>query len=82
MRTYNKMYETFRLQVKRGVGKQKRKWKHYLKNFDSTKQKYSNMFRIAILMINFLHMKCMDFTYEVIGDKNVDPTTYNWIRDN
>lgn len=39
------------------------------------------MFRTVILMTNFLHMKCMDLTYEVIGDQNVDPITHNWTKD-
>ncbi len=39
------------------------------------------MFQIAILITNFIHMKCMDLTYEVIGDQNVDPTTQNWTKD-
>lgn len=81
MRTYNKMYASFRLPIKWSVGKLKRKWRHHLKNFDSTKWKYSNMFWTAILMTNFLHMKCMDLTYEVIGDQNVDPTAHNWTKD-
>jgi len=81
MRTYDKMYASFRLQVKWGVGKLKRKWRHYLKSFDSTKQKYSNMFRTVILITNFLHMKCMELTYEVIGVQNVDPITHNWTKD-
>ncbi len=44
-----------------------------MKRFDSTKQKYSHLFQVAILLINFLHGKRMDLTYKIIGDQNVNP---------
>jgi hypothetical protein len=43
-----------------------------MKRFDSTKQKYSHLFRVTIFLTNFLHKICMDLTYEVIGDQNVN----------
>jgi hypothetical protein len=52
-----------------------------MKRFDSTKSKYSHLFRIATLLIKFLHMKCMNLTYEVIGDQNANRTPHNWAND-
>jgi hypothetical protein len=37
------------------------------------KLKYSHFFQVVALLTNFLHMKRMDFTYEVIGDHIVNP---------
>jgi hypothetical protein len=42
-----------------------RKWKHFMKKFDSTKPKYSHLFWIATLLIKILHMKHMNLTYKV-----------------
>jgi hypothetical protein len=36
------------------------------------KLKYSHLFQVVSLLSNFLHMKRMDFTYEVIGDHIVN----------
>ncbi len=44
-----------------------------MKRFDSTKPKYSHLFQAVTILINFLHKKCMDFTYEIIGDHIVSP---------
>jgi hypothetical protein len=42
--TYNKMHAGFRVQVKWGIVGLKRKWRHFLKKFDSTKPKYAHLF--------------------------------------
>jgi hypothetical protein len=39
-----------------------------MKRFNSTKLIYSHLFQVATLLINFLHRRHMDLTYEVIGD--------------
>ncbi len=39
-----------------------------MKRFDSTKPKYAQLFRVVILLTDFLHKKHMDFTYKVVGD--------------
>ncbi len=52
-----------------------------MKMFDSTKPKYSHLFQAATLLINFLHRKHMDFTYEIIGDHDTNLITHGWARD-
>jgi hypothetical protein len=37
------------------------------------KPKYSHLFQVIVLITNFLNMKHMDFTYEIIGDHIVSP---------
>jgi hypothetical protein len=54
--------------VEWGIGGLKRKWKRLMKRFDNTKPKYSHLFKSRILLINVLHRRRMDFTYEVISD--------------
>jgi hypothetical protein len=44
MRAYNKIHASFRVQVEWGMGELKRKWRHLMKKFDSTKPKYSHFF--------------------------------------
>jgi hypothetical protein len=46
-----------------------------MKRLNSTKPKYTHLFQTITFLINFLHMRCMDFTFEVVGDQNLDPTT-------
>jgi hypothetical protein len=48
-----------------------------MERFDSTKQKYSHLFQIATPLINFMHRRCMDLTYEVIGDQ----VAHGWVGD-
>jgi hypothetical protein len=69
------------VQVEWGIGGLKKKWKHFMKMFDSTKPKYSHLFQAATLLINFLHRKHMDFTYEIIGDHDTNLITHGWARD-
>jgi hypothetical protein len=68
MRAYNKMDASFRVKVEWGISGLKRKWRCLMKRFDSTKPKYAQLFRVVILLTDFLHKKHMDFTYKVVGD--------------
>jgi len=72
VQTYNIMRVRFRVQVEWGIGGLKRKWKHCMKSFDSTKPKYSHLFQVAVFLIKFLHMRWMNLTYEVIGDQDAN----------
>ncbi len=38
-----------------------------MKKFNSTKPKYTHMFQVRILFINFVHKRRMDFTFKVVG---------------
>jgi hypothetical protein len=44
-----------------------------MKRFDSTKPRYSHLFKYGTLLTNFLHKRKMDFTYEVISDHLLNP---------
>lgn len=79
MWTYNKMLEGFNMQVKWGIRGLKRKWRCFMKRFDSTKSKYSYLLQATSLLTNFMqYRKRVDFMYEVISDQNVD-TTHGWL---
>ncbi len=81
MRTYNKMNASFRVQVEWGIGELKRKWKHLMKRFDSTKPKYAYLFWATIFLTNFLHGIHMDLTYEFVGDQIVNVIAHGWVGD-
>lgn len=50
----------------------KHKHKHLIKKFNATKPKYTILFLTTTLSINFLQRKRMNFTIEIIGEKNVE----------
>jgi hypothetical protein len=50
-----------------GDGGLKRKWRLLMKRLDSTKLKYTHLFKAATIYTNVLHRHIMDFTFEVIG---------------
>jgi hypothetical protein len=52
-----------------------------MKKFNSPKPKHSYLFQPTIFLTNILHKRCMDFTYEVICDQNVNPIAHDWIGD-
>jgi hypothetical protein len=81
MQAYNKMHASFKVQVEWGIGGLKRKWRHLVKRFDSTKQKYAHLFRAVTRLTNFLQKRCVDLTYEVVGDLIVNPTICGWASD-
>jgi hypothetical protein len=68
IQAYNKIHVGFKVLVEWGICGFKRKWKPLMKRFDSTKPKFSHLFQVDILIINYLHCHRMDLTYEVIGD--------------
>ncbi len=68
MQTYNKMHVNFRVQVEWGIGELKRKWRCFIKRFDSTKPKCAHLFQVTIVLTNLRHKKRIDLTYEVVSD--------------
>jgi len=66
IKVYNKMHASFNIKVKWDIVRFKHKWKRLMKHFDSTKEKYSHLFKVVALMINFLHKCHQDFTFEII----------------
>jgi hypothetical protein len=67
--------------VEWSIGELKRKWRHFMKRFDSTKPKYAHLFKDVALLTNFLHKRHMDLTYKVVGDQIINPITHAWARD-
>jgi hypothetical protein len=62
---YNKMHVSFKVLVEWGIGGLKRKWKCFMKKFDSIRPKYAHLFWVVALLTNVLHKRCMDLIYEV-----------------
>jgi len=52
-----------------------------MKIFNSTKQKYNHLFKVATLLTNFLHKCCQDFTIKVIGEHQDNPAEHGWNGD-
>jgi len=67
--------------VEWGIGGLKRKWRCFMKRFDSTKPKYAHLFQATTLLIIFLQRIYMDFTYEVVGDLIANLATRGWTGD-
>jgi len=80
MQVYSKKHASSKVQIEWGIGGLKRKSKHIMKRFVSPKPKYSHMFYIIALLINFLHKRFINFTYEIINDYNANPATHGWAR--
>ncbi len=60
------------MQVESGVQWGKKKMEMLMKRLNLTKPKYVDFFQAIIMLTNFLHKRCMDLTYEVVGDQNFD----------
>jgi hypothetical protein len=75
------MHASFRVQMEWGIGGLKRKWRRFMKRFDSTKPKYAHLFQVATLLTNFLDMRHMDPAYKVVGDLIVNLASRGWDGD-
>jgi hypothetical protein len=60
------------MQVQWGISGVKRKWKCFMKRINSRKPRYVGFFQAIIIFTNFLHKRCMELTYEAVGDQNFD----------
>jgi flagellar biosynthesis protein FliQ len=49
-----------------------------MKRFDSTKPKYIVLFRVVVILTNFLHRRWMDFTFEIIGEQLPKHVNHGW----
>jgi hypothetical protein len=67
---YNKMHAGHRVQVEWGIGGLKRKWKRFMKRFDSTKPRFPHLFQAGCIMTNFLHRRRIDMNLEVVGTQH------------
>jgi hypothetical protein len=59
-----------------GINGLKRKWRCFMKRFNSTIPKYMHFFQIIILFTNFPHRRWMDLTNEVVWDQNPNLATH------
>jgi hypothetical protein len=57
-------------------GKEKMETPH--EEVDSKQSKFTHLFQIIVIIINFLQRRCMDFTYEVVRDQNPNLATHGW----
>jgi len=78
IKAYNKMCVGYKMQVEWGICGLKRKWRQLMKRFDSTKPKYTILFRVATILTNFLQRCRMDFTFEIIGEQLPNPNDHGW----
>ncbi|KAG9415386.1 hypothetical protein AC1031_008828 [Aphanomyces cochlioides] len=65
VRLYNKMHA-----VEWGIGGLKRKWRRLMKTFDATKERFPIMFTAGCIMTNFIHRREMDFTFDLLGQRD------------
>jgi hypothetical protein len=47
-----------------------------MNHFDSTKEKFSHLFKAITLLPNFLHKCRQDFIFKIIGECHNDPTEH------
>jgi hypothetical protein len=52
-----------------------------MKRFDTTKSKYTILFKAIIILTNFLHKHQMDFTFEIIGEQLPNLIDHGWDKD-
>ncbi len=57
IRTNNKMHVRYKMRMEWGIGGLKRKWRWLMKRFNSTKPKYTVLFRVTTILTNFLHKR-------------------------
>jgi hypothetical protein len=52
-----------------------------MKRFNSTKPKYTILFKVIVILTNFLHKHRMDFTFEIIGEQLHNLVKHGWDKD-
>ncbi len=81
IKAYNKIHVKYGVRMERGISGLKRKWRWLMKRFNSTKPKYTILFRVVGILTNFLHRCRMDFTFEVIGEQLPNHANHGWDGD-
>jgi hypothetical protein len=81
VKAYNKMHAGNRVRVEWGIGGLKQKWRRLMKRYDATMPKYNDLFTSCCLMTNFIHMRRMDYSEEIIGGRNNDVDAHGWDGD-
>jgi hypothetical protein len=49
-----------------------------MKKIYLTKPKHNHLFKVVVILINFLHRRCMDFRFKVIGEQMPNPIDHGW----
>jgi hypothetical protein len=52
-----------------------------MNHFEFTKENYNHFFQIVAILISFLHICQLDFTFKVIGTQTEHLTNYGWDED-
>lgn len=69
IKAYKKMHAGYKVWVEWGTNELKRKWGQLMKMFNSTKAMCIMLFKVVVILINFLHKHQMDFTFQVVGEQ-------------
>jgi hypothetical protein len=64
---YNKMHAGHRVKVEWAMGGLKRKWRRFMKRFDSTKPRFPHLFHAGCINTNLLRRRRMDMNFGVTG---------------
>jgi hypothetical protein len=81
LHAFNLMHSGRRIKVEWGIGGLKCKFRRFIKTFDSTKPRFSHMFRTAAILTNFLHRRRMNMHYKDNGQFEGDQDAgdvYGW----
>jgi hypothetical protein len=81
MRAHNQMHARFKVRMEWGIGGVKTKWRCFMKRFDSTQSKFTQLFQVVVIFINLIQRRHMDLTYQVVGDQNPNLATHGWQGD-
>lgn len=75
---YNRMHVGYCLRVEWDIGGLKRKFRRLMKQLDTTKPKYNQLFWIAAILTNVIHWRRMDFTHDVVGEQLKPAHDHGW----
>ncbi len=81
IRAYNKIHAKYRVRMEWGISGLKRKWRWLMKRFNSTKPKYTILFRVVAILTNVLHRCRMDFTFKVTCEQLPNHVNHGWDGD-
>jgi hypothetical protein len=74
---YNEMHARYIVWVEWGISGLKQKWKRLMKCFN-LQSPYNHLFKVVLILINFLHRSYLNFRYEIIGEHIDNLITYSW----
>lgn len=75
---YNKMHASYHMRVEWAIGGLKRKFRRLMKQLDTTKPKYNQLFRVAAILTNFIYLRRENFTHDVVGEQLEPIHDHSW----